>query len=66
VLKSWGVKWAKRVGNKKVLVAVARKLAIIMHRMWLSGSAFQHGGPAIAALRKRPPRSVISSAEDVG
>ena len=49
VLKAWGVKLAKRVGNKKALVAVARKLAIIMHRMWVSGSTFQHGGPAIAA-----------------
>jgi transposase len=47
-LKAWGVKLAKRVGNKKALVAVARKLAIIMHRMWLDGSTFQLGGPAIA------------------
>jgi hypothetical protein len=31
------------------LVAVARKLAIIMHRMWMNGSTFQHSGPAIAA-----------------
>jgi transposase len=50
VLKVWGVKLAKRVGNKKALVAVARKLAIIMHRMWVSGSTFQHGGPAMAAV----------------
>jgi transposase len=42
VLKAWGVKLAKRVGNKKALVAVARKLAIIMHRMWVNGSTFQH------------------------
>ena len=43
------MKLAKRVGNKKALVAVARKLAIIMHRIWVSGSTFQHAGPAIAA-----------------
>jgi transposase len=49
VLKAWGVKLAKRVGNKKALVAVARKLAIIMHRMWVSGSSFQQGGPAMVA-----------------
>ena len=42
VLKAWGVKLAKRIGNKKALVAVARKLAIIMHRMWVNGSTFQH------------------------
>ena len=49
VLKAWGLKLAKRVGNKKALVAVARKLAIIMHRMWVNGSDFQHGGPEIEA-----------------
>lgn len=49
VLKAWGLKLAKRLGNKKALVAVARKLAIIMHRMWVTGSDFQHGGPEIEA-----------------
>jgi transposase len=49
VLKAWGLKLAKRVGNKKALVAVARKLAVIMHRMWVSGSDFQQGGPEIGA-----------------
>lgn len=47
-LKAWGIKLAKRVGNKKANVAVARKLAIIMHRMWVNGSAFQHAGEATA------------------
>lgn len=47
--KAWGLKLAKRVGNKKALVAVARKLAIIMHCMWVTGSDFQHGGPEIEA-----------------
>jgi transposase len=50
-LKAWGVKLAKRVGMKKALVAVARKLAIIMHRMWLNGTEFQfsnvQGTPAV-------------------
>jgi hypothetical protein len=41
-LKAWGVKLAKRIGNKKGLVAVARKLAIIMCRIWLNASTFQH------------------------
>lgn len=44
LLKTWGLKLAKRGGNKKALVAVARKLAIIMHRMSVTGSDFQHGG----------------------
>lgn len=42
-LKVWGLKLAKRVGMKKALVAVARKLAIIMHRMWIDGTQFHFG-----------------------
>ena len=49
--KAWGVKLAKRVGMKKALEAVPRKLAIIMHRMWLNGTEFQfsnvQGTPAV-------------------
>jgi glucoamylase len=29
--------------------AVARKLAVIMHRIWVSGDQFDFGGPAVAA-----------------
>ena len=39
-LRAWGVKLAKRIGAKKACVAVARKLAIIMHRMWVDGTEF--------------------------
>lgn len=37
-LKHWGVSIAKRSSLKKAKVAVARKLAVIMHRMWRDGS----------------------------
>lgn len=40
-LKAWGMKLAPRIGAKKACVAVARKLAIIMHRMWLDGTEFR-------------------------
>jgi transposase len=40
-LKAWGLRLAKRSGMKKATVAVARKLAVIMHRMWIEGSAFR-------------------------
>lgn len=43
VLRAWGVKLAKRVGAKKACVAVARKLAIIMHRMWIEEKDFHFG-----------------------
>ena len=42
-LKAWGVRVAKRGGMSKAKVAVARKLAIILHRMWRSGEAFRWG-----------------------
>jgi transposase len=45
VLRAWGVKLAKRIGMKKACVAVARKLAIIMHRMWVNGTDFRFGQP---------------------
>jgi len=31
----------KRSGIKKATVAVSRKLAVIMHRMWLDGTEFR-------------------------
>jgi hypothetical protein len=36
-LKSWAKKLAKRAGMKKAKVALARKLAVILHRMWHDG-----------------------------
>jgi transposase len=38
VLKAWGTRLAKRVGLKRAKVAVARKLAVILHRMWVDGT----------------------------
>jgi len=40
-LKAWGMKLVPRIGAKKACVAVARKLATIMHRMWLDGTEFR-------------------------
>ena len=40
-LKAWGTKLMKRSGGKKAKVAVARKLAVIMHRMWVNGTDFR-------------------------
>jgi transposase len=49
-LRAWGVKLAKRIGAKKACVAVARKLAIILHRIWIERTEFQFGlMPAKAA-----------------
>ena len=49
-LKAWGTRLAKKVGGKKATVAVARKLAVILHRMWRDNTDFrwsrQEGQPA--------------------
>jgi hypothetical protein len=40
-LKKWGLDVAKRRGLKRAKVAVARKLAVILHRMWIDGTTFR-------------------------
>ncbi len=40
-LKSWAMRIAKRAGMNKAKVALARKLAVIMHRMLADGTTFQ-------------------------
>ena len=42
-LKAWGIRLARKVGMGKAIVAVARKLAIVMHKMWLTGEPFRFG-----------------------
>ncbi|MHC2253332.1 transposase [Bradyrhizobium embrapense] len=44
-VKSWGLAIAKRTSHRKATVAVARKLAVIMHAMWVDGT-FYCGDPA--------------------
>ncbi|OAP40167.1 hypothetical protein ATB98_21485 [Sinorhizobium saheli] len=40
-LKAWSLPIAKRSGMKKAAVAVDRKMAVIMHRLWTTGGAFR-------------------------
>lgn len=47
-LKAWGVRLAQRRGAKRAKVALARKLACVLHRMWVSETDFHHGTPAAA------------------
>jgi transposase len=48
-LKSWAMRLAKRAGMKKAKVALARKLAVILHRMWVDGKSFIFATPKNAA-----------------
>lgn len=40
-LKAWAMKVVRRCGAKKGIVALARRLAVVMHRMWLGGTTFR-------------------------
>ena len=40
-IKSWGLRLMRRKGRRRAVVAVARKLAVIMHRMWGDGTEFR-------------------------
>jgi len=43
-LRRWGLKLASsggKRGKKRAIVAVARKLAVLLHSMWRSGRSFQ-------------------------
>lgn len=40
-LREWGLRIARRSGFKKAKVAVARKMAAILHRMWIDGTTFR-------------------------
>ena len=42
-LKTWGLRLAKRVGAKKARVAVARKLACLLLRLWKDGTHYEEG-----------------------
>jgi transposase len=39
-LKAWAMKIARHRGRKKAIVALARRLAVILHRIWVDGTEF--------------------------
>jgi transposase len=48
VLKSWAMRLAARAGTRKAKVALARKLAVILHRMLADGTSFAAEKAAVA------------------
>jgi transposase len=50
-LKSWGMRLAARTGMRKAKVALARKLAVVLHRMLADGTNFLTDKAAVAAAR---------------
>ena len=47
-LRSWALAVAKRRGLQKARVALARRLAVVLHRMWRDGTSFQPQGHSAA------------------
>jgi transposase len=45
-LKAWGMKLAKTRGHRRAVIAVARKLAVILHRMWIDETQFRWSAEA--------------------
>ena len=57
-LRRWGLKLAQRGGKnakKRAIVAVARKLAVLLHRLWVTGEVYE-------PLRNSPARSRLKQA----
>jgi transposase len=47
-LKASKAKLAKRTGMKKAKVAIARKIAVVLHCIWVDGTVFEWGqAPAV-------------------
>jgi transposase len=40
-LKKWGLKLARRKGHGKARVAVARKIAVLLHHLWITGETYK-------------------------
>ena len=49
-LRAWGLKIAKHRGMARARVAVARKLAVILHRMWSDATEFRFGKEPAAGV----------------
>ena len=42
-LKAWGTNLAKTRGHRRAVIAVARKLAVILHQLWINDTQFRWG-----------------------
>jgi transposase len=40
-LRAWGMQVARRRGQKRATVAVARRIGVVLHRMWMDGTEFR-------------------------
>jgi transposase len=63
-LKAWGLKIARKRGHQRACVAVARKLAVIMHAMWRDGTEFRFKAADVSTDRtvKESPKRIAVAA----
>ena len=67
-LKAWAMKVARHRGMTKAIVALARRLAVIMHRMWVDGTEFRWSREVatlelVDSLKALDPRRPIREAD---
>lgn len=48
-LRTWATKIARRRGTKRAMVALDRRIAVILHRMWKDDTDFRFDIPVIHA-----------------
>ena len=50
-LKAWALHLATLRGKKRATVALARRIAVVLHRMWRDGTGFRFTRKEAMALR---------------
>jgi hypothetical protein len=65
-LKAWAQDLAKRRGTKRAIVALARKLGVILHRIWVDGSRFRFAKEDAAVPALITANSACHSGRAVG
>jgi transposase len=53
-VKRWGLEVLKRRGKMRAQIAAARRLAVLMHRIWLDGTDFRWRGSQMRPSAPRP------------
>ena len=48
-LRAWGMRLMKAKGRRRADVAIARKIAVVLHRIWVDGSEFRPGSQEVVA-----------------
>ena len=61
-LKAWAMKIARHRGMKKAIVALARRLAVIMHRIWVDGTEFRWTRRSCSGMRAARSQSIGGNA----